>query len=184
MAEGRRSFDLSTSEIEGWGNDAKRGMENSLRANPLNIREQYEKLLKDLQEAYGEAMLDLRAREVPGPAGWVGSGHGCATGSILCFQQGLLAETIKVPLTRLCAWFGGRTGRCITGPPRRRLRSNPHCAEPVKAMIERKPSVGYRTVARLPDFNKNRGRSCSFSSRACQSSGKRSPDRFLTLLIF
>ena len=27
------------------------------------IREQYEKQLKDLQEAYGEAMLELRARK-------------------------------------------------------------------------------------------------------------------------
>jgi hypothetical protein len=35
----------------------------SLRANPLDIREQYEKQLKDLQEAYGEAMLELRARK-------------------------------------------------------------------------------------------------------------------------
>lgn len=38
-------------------------MENSSRANPLDIREQYEKQLKDLQEAYGEAMLELRARK-------------------------------------------------------------------------------------------------------------------------
>jgi len=38
-------------------------MENALRANPLEIREQYEKQLKDLQEAYGEAMLELRARK-------------------------------------------------------------------------------------------------------------------------
>ena len=30
---------------------------------PLDIREQYEKQLKDLQEAYGEAMLELRARK-------------------------------------------------------------------------------------------------------------------------
>lgn len=58
-----RSFDLTPSEIEGWVEDAKRGMENSLRANPLDIREQYEKQLKDLQEAYGEAMLELRARK-------------------------------------------------------------------------------------------------------------------------
>ena len=63
MAEASRSFDLSPSEIEGWVDDAKRGMENSLRANPLDIREQYEKQLKDLQEAYGEAMLELRARK-------------------------------------------------------------------------------------------------------------------------
>ncbi|SMG53885.1 hypothetical protein SAMN02746000_03487 [Paracoccus sp. J56] len=63
MAEASRSFDLSPSEIENWVDDAKRGMENSLRANPLEIREQYEKQLKDLQEAYGEAMLELRARK-------------------------------------------------------------------------------------------------------------------------
>ncbi len=55
------AYDLSPSEIEGWVDDAKRGMENALRANPLLIREQYEKQLKDLQEAYGEAMLELRA---------------------------------------------------------------------------------------------------------------------------
>jgi transposase-like protein len=63
VAEASRSFDLSPSEIEGWVDDAKRGMENALRANPLEIREQYEKQLKDLQEAYGEAMLELRARK-------------------------------------------------------------------------------------------------------------------------
>ncbi len=63
VAEARRSFDLTPSEIEGRVEDAKRGMENSLRANPLDIREQYEKQPKYLQEAYGEAMLELRARK-------------------------------------------------------------------------------------------------------------------------
>ncbi|MFN4235881.1 MAG: hypothetical protein ACK4FZ_01355 [Vogesella sp.] len=38
-------------------------MENALRAKPMDIREQYEKQLKELQEAYGEAMLELRARK-------------------------------------------------------------------------------------------------------------------------
>lgn len=36
VAEASRSFDLTPSEIEGWIEDAKRGMENSLRANPLD----------------------------------------------------------------------------------------------------------------------------------------------------
>ena len=58
VAEASRAYDLSPSEIEGWVDDAKRGMEDALRANPLEIREQYEKQLKDLQEAYGEAMLE------------------------------------------------------------------------------------------------------------------------------
>jgi transposase-like protein len=48
VAEASRAYDLSPSEIEGWVDDAKRGMENALRANPLEIREQYEKRLKDL----------------------------------------------------------------------------------------------------------------------------------------
>jgi hypothetical protein len=34
-------------------------MENALKAKPEDIREQYESQLKALQEAYGEAMLEL-----------------------------------------------------------------------------------------------------------------------------
>lgn len=37
-------------------------MENVLRANPQVVKERYERQIKDLQEAYGEAMLELRAR--------------------------------------------------------------------------------------------------------------------------
>lgn len=63
VAEASRSFGPSPSETEGWVEEAKRGMENSLRANPLDIREQYEKQLKDLQQACGKAILELRARK-------------------------------------------------------------------------------------------------------------------------
>ena len=38
-------------------------MENALRAKPQDMSEQYERQLRDLQEAYGEAMLELRARQ-------------------------------------------------------------------------------------------------------------------------
>ena len=38
-------------------------MENALKAKPDDVREQYERQIKDLQEAYGEAMLGLRARK-------------------------------------------------------------------------------------------------------------------------
>jgi hypothetical protein len=38
-------------------------MESVLRANLLEVREQYEKRWKDVQEAYAEAMLKPRARE-------------------------------------------------------------------------------------------------------------------------
>lgn len=63
VSEASRAHDLTPSEIEGWVDDAKKGMENALRTNPLDVRQQYEKQLKDLQEAYGEAMLELRARK-------------------------------------------------------------------------------------------------------------------------
>ena len=63
MAEASRQFDIPPSEIESWVEDAKRGIENALRAKPEDVREQYERQLKDLQEAYGEAMLELRARK-------------------------------------------------------------------------------------------------------------------------
>lgn len=63
VSEASRAYDLPPSEIEAWVDDGKRGMENALRANPQDVREQYERQLKELQQAYGEAMLELRARK-------------------------------------------------------------------------------------------------------------------------
>lgn len=48
VAEASRAYDLSPSEVEQWVDDGKRGMENALRANPLDIKEQYERQIKDL----------------------------------------------------------------------------------------------------------------------------------------
>jgi transposase-like protein len=62
-SESSRQFDLPPSEIESWIDQAKAGMENALKAKPEDIREQYETQLKALQGAYGEAMLELRARK-------------------------------------------------------------------------------------------------------------------------
>jgi hypothetical protein len=63
VAQASRQYDLTPSEIDGWIEDAKRGMENALKTRPDDLREQYERQLKDMQEAYGEAMLELRARK-------------------------------------------------------------------------------------------------------------------------
>lgn len=63
MAEASRSFDVLPSEIEEWVEEGKRGMENALRAKPLEIREEYERQLIELQAAYGEAVPELRARK-------------------------------------------------------------------------------------------------------------------------
>ncbi|PMC13657.1 transposase [Oligella urethralis] len=63
VSEASRTYDLSPSEIEGWIEEATEGMENALRVKPHDIREQYERKVKDLQESYGEAMLEIRARK-------------------------------------------------------------------------------------------------------------------------
>jgi hypothetical protein len=63
VAEASRPFDLAPSEIETWVDDAQKGMENALRTKPLDVKEQYERQIKDSQEACGEAMLELRARK-------------------------------------------------------------------------------------------------------------------------
>jgi len=63
VSESSRQFDLPPLEIESWIDGAKGRMENTLKAKPENIREQYETQLRALQEAYGEAMLELRARK-------------------------------------------------------------------------------------------------------------------------
>lgn len=63
VTEASRAYDLSPSEVEGRVDDGKRGMENAQRANPLDLKDQYERQIKDLREAYREAMLKLRARK-------------------------------------------------------------------------------------------------------------------------
>ena len=63
VAEASRQFDSTPSELEGWVEQAKAGMENALRAKPQDVRQQYKKQISQLQAAYGEAMLELRARK-------------------------------------------------------------------------------------------------------------------------
>jgi flagellar biosynthesis/type III secretory pathway protein FliH len=75
VSESSRQFDLPPSEIESWIHQAKAGMENALKAKPEDIREQYETQLKALQEAYGEAMLELRARKNGKPCWRRGTRH-------------------------------------------------------------------------------------------------------------
>jgi hypothetical protein len=62
VSEASRQYYLAPSEIEEWIEHGKAGMENALRAKPEDVREQHEREIKALQEAYGEAMLELRAR--------------------------------------------------------------------------------------------------------------------------
>jgi len=74
---------------------------------------------------------------------------------IQSIHQGLLAEGIKVPLTKLCSWFGVPRRTVYYRPTKAVPKVDPRFAEPIKAMIEQEPSFGYRTVAWLLGFNTN-----------------------------
>jgi transposase-like protein len=63
IAEASRAHDLPPCEIEGWVEDARKGTENALRSNPLDLKEHFEREIRKLQEAYGEATVEFRARK-------------------------------------------------------------------------------------------------------------------------
>ena len=62
-------------------------------------------------------------------------------------HEGLLTDGIAVPLARLCAWFGVPRRTVYYKPTKAAPKVDPRVAEPIKAMIQREPSFGYRTVA-------------------------------------
>ena len=102
--------------------------------------------LKGLQEAYGEAMLEVRVRRKAG----IPAGKGREL--MLSVQQGLMDESVTVPITKLCQWFGVacRTMSCkaTKGP----AKVNSKLAEPIREMLG--PSFGYRAVAALMGMSK------------------------------
>ena len=76
---------------------------------------------------------------------------------ILTLHEGLLADGIMVPLAKLCGWFGV-PWRTVYYEPTKAARSvDPRFAGPIKAMIEKEPAFGYRTVAWLLGFTKKHG---------------------------
>ena len=150
VAEASRAYDLPPSEIEGWVEEGKKGMENALRSKPLEVKEQYERQLRELQEAYGEAMLELRARKkIELSAGQLGRQI------ILELQQALREEGVIISLVKLCGWFGVPRRTVYYKPTKGDPKVQDQYVKPIKAMIEENPSFGYRTVAHLLDMNKN-----------------------------
>jgi putative transposase len=74
---------------------------------------------------------------------------------IRTLHEGLLADGIAVPLTKLCSWFGVPRRTVHNKPTKAAPKVDPRFADPIKAMIEKEPSFGYRTVAWLLGLNKN-----------------------------
>lgn len=74
---------------------------------------------------------------------------------IRTLHEGLLADGLAVPLTKLCAWFGVPRRSVYYKPVKTPPKVDPAFEAPIKEMIEENPSFGYRTVAYLLGFNKN-----------------------------
>lgn len=70
-------------------------------------------------------------------------------------QQGLAADGIDVPVTKLCRWFDVPRRTVYYKPTKVRPKIDPKFEKPIKTLIEENPSFGYRTVAWLLGFNKN-----------------------------
>ena len=61
VSEASRAFDLPPSEIETWVDEAKRGMENALRTNPLDVKEQYERPESGRLTPASNSRIELRS---------------------------------------------------------------------------------------------------------------------------
>jgi len=58
VAEVSRKYDLTPAAIEEWMEEARRGMENQLRARPRDIAAQYEEKIKEMKTVIGELTLE------------------------------------------------------------------------------------------------------------------------------
>ena len=74
---------------------------------------------------------------------------------IQSIQQCLLDDGIAVPVTKLCAWFGVPRRSVYYKPTKMAPKVDPRFSKPIKDLIDKEPSFGYRTVAWLLGFNKN-----------------------------
>ncbi len=70
-------------------------------------------------------------------------------------QRGLLSDGVLVPMTKLCMWFGAPRRSVYYQPVKSARKVDPRFSQPIKAMIGKEPSFGYRTVAWLLGFKRN-----------------------------
>ena len=70
-------------------------------------------------------------------------------------RQGLKEDGHSVSISKLCRWFGVPRRSVYYRPMRRLFLVLERFAQPIKQLIEEKPTFGYRTVAHLLSFNKN-----------------------------
>lgn len=74
---------------------------------------------------------------------------------ILQIQRGLLEDSLKVSIEKLCRWFEVPRRTVYYKPTKAASKVSEVYVKPIKAMIEENPAFGYRTVAYLLGMNKN-----------------------------
>lgn len=146
VAEASRAFDMPPSEIDEWVDEAKRGMENALRAKPLDVRERMSARSKSCRKHTVKRCLNCVPEKVGVPAG-----RGREV--IETIRQGLAEDGFKVSINKLCQWFDMPRRTVYYKSVKAAPKVQPRFAEPIKAMINEEPSFGYRTVAALLGFN-------------------------------
>lgn len=109
----------------------------------------YELTPSEMQEAYGDAMLKLRARKNLAPAGQRGRQM------ILELRRTLKDDDVLVSLVKLCGWFGVPHRPVYYKLTKGEPKVKEHFVNPIKVMIEEYPNFGYRNVANLANMNKN-----------------------------
>lgn len=57
VTEISRKYDLTPAAIEAWMEEARRGMENQLRARPKDIKEEYEAKINEMKSVIGDLTL-------------------------------------------------------------------------------------------------------------------------------
>ena len=70
-------------------------------------------------------------------------------------RQGLKDDGVEVSISQLCRWFEVPRRTVYYVPTRAAPKVKAELAEPIKELIEKEPSFGYRTVAGLLSMNKN-----------------------------
>ncbi len=71
------------------------------------------------------------------------------------YPSGLQAEGFKVSMSQLCRWFEVPRSTAYFKPCKATPKVQEQFGKAIKAMIDKDPSFGYRTVAGLLKFNKN-----------------------------
>src|SRR5687767_2997012 len=117
-------------------------MENALRANPQDLRDQYEKQLKEPQEAYGEAMLELRVRK-----NW--SLCWARTRSDRDDPPGTQRRRSRRASQQVMSVDRRAAPNGVLPPDKENADRARAVARPIKRLIEEHPAFGYRTVAHL-----------------------------------